>query len=89
MMYNVRYKQYLITDNTIIRRTGFGAISFENIGADNAMINNVIPLDNTGIARSFSEKPYCRIESDFTVTFAGNDPDKRVLVVETYYTEAK
>lgn len=88
-MYNVRYKQYLLTDNSIIRNTGFGAISFENIGADNATINNVIPLDNTGIARTFSEKPYCRIDSDFTVTFSGNDPDRRVLVVETYYTEER
>ena len=88
-MYNVNYKQYIITQNTTIRNTGFGAISFENIGADNAMINNVIPLDNTGIARTFSEKPYCRIDSDFTVTFAGNDPDRRVLVVETYYTEER
>ena len=69
--------------------TGFGAISFENIGADNAMINNVIPLDNTGIARTFGEKPYCRIDSDFIVTFSGNDPDRRVLVVETYYTEER
>lgn len=88
-MYNVNYKQYIIAQNTTIRKSGFGAISFENIGSDNAMINNVIPLDNTGIARTFSEKPYCRIDSDFTVTFSGNDPDRRVLVVETYYTEEK
>lgn len=86
-MYSVKYKQYIIAQNTTIRQSGFGAISFENIGTDNAKINNVIPLDNTGIARTFSEKPYCRIESDFTITFAGNDHDRRVLVIETYYNE--
>ena len=89
MNYITQYKSYIVTQNTTIRNTGFGAISFENIGVDGAVLNNNIPLDNTGIARSFSEKPYCRIESDFTITFAGNDPDKRVLVVETYYTEDK
>ena len=42
--YNVRYKQYLITDNTIIRRTGFGAISFENIGTEKPMMMTMIAM---------------------------------------------
>ena len=85
--YKANYKTYIVNTNTTIRQTGFSAISFENIGTDDAVINNVIPCDNTGVARSFEEKPYVIIESNFNLTFAGASTDKRILVVETYYTE--
>lgn len=85
--YTVSYRQYIVETNTTISKRGFSSISFENIGTDKAFINSVITLDNVGLSRSFNEKPYVKIESDFTLTFEGISPNKKILVIESYYTK--
>lgn len=85
--YKVTYKQKIYTKNTTIQNRGFSCISFENIGKDNAVINDIIPLNNVGIARAFNEKPNVNIDNDFTIMFAGLDNDKKILVIESYYSK--
>lgn len=85
--YNAYYIKEIITNNTQIRSDEFSCISFENIGTDNAKIDGIIPLENTGIAREFSEKPYVKIDVDFMITFDNASTDKQVLVIKTVYKE--
>ena len=87
--YIAQYKIERCSQNkTFYSTDGFSAISFENIGDVDATINNVIPCNNTGVARNFNEKPNTRIVTDFTVSF---DPTqagtKAVIVIKTYYME--
>jgi hypothetical protein len=85
--YNVHFKQYIITSNSQIRKTDFSCITFENLGEDDAVINNCIPLPaGIGVARGFNERPDVKIDSDFNITFSGTKTDQRILVIEAYYT---
>lgn len=85
--YNAYYIKELITNNTQIRADEFSSISFENIGTDTAKIDSIIPLENTGIAREFNEKPYVKIDVDFMITFDNASTDKKVVVIKTVYKE--
>jgi hypothetical protein len=86
--YKVIYKPYLITENDAIRRNGFSCITFENIGDDDAVINNVIPLPaHVDEARHFNERPYTVIDYQFEIRFAGTATNQQVLVIEAYYTK--
>lgn len=87
--YTVSYRQYIVETNTTISNRGFASISLENIGTDKATINSVIPLNNVGVSRNFEEKPNVIIDSDFIITFQNLDSDKKILVIESYYTEIK
>ncbi len=87
--YKAQYKIERCAQNrTFYSTDGFSAISFENIGDVDAVINSVIPCNNTGVARNFAEKPDTKITTDFTVSF---DPSqsgtKAVIVIKTFYFE--
>ena len=84
--YKVQYKQRLVTRNEAIRKNAFSCITFENIGDDDATINNVIPLPaNAYEVREFNEHPSTIIDSQFEVRFSGKSPNQRVLIIEAYY----
>ncbi|MDL2262733.1 hypothetical protein LJC11_04435 [Bacteroidales bacterium OttesenSCG-928-I21] len=88
--YKASYKQFTVSTNQDIRKDRFSAIYFENIGEVDAVINNCIPLKVFDPARLFEEEPYVIIDNDFFVTFDGTQAgEKKILIVETFYTEIK
>ena len=89
MTYQATYKTEIVTENKIIRSDGFSSVSFENIGTNESLVNNMMPLyPQSGISRFFNEKPYVKINTDFSITFQSVENGiSKVLVIFTYYNE--
>lgn len=88
-MITVNYRHTIVTSNDVIEPDGFSSIEFENIGNDNAYINQSIPLTANSLKRKFENDPDEIIKEKFSVNFAGNATDKKVLVIKTYYNRVE
>lgn len=83
---NVEYKSKYITDNTILTCDGYSSVSFENVGTDNALLMDCIPLKKNDTIREFINLPGQIIKTPIKVTFSNQSLDKAILVVFTYYS---
>lgn len=86
MKYLAKTKNNVFKQNTRIAKKDYSSISIINIGDDDAVINDNIPL-KPGDAWEFKNKPYVQIDEDTTVEFAGVEVNKKVLVEMTFYKE--
>ena len=86
MNYLATTKNNIITSNTAILPDGFASIYFKNIGTDNLIINDNIPIES-GQAFSFDNHPNVIIEENISLRFTDSNTDKKVLVIKTYFKE--
>lgn len=78
------YRTEQITANKTIRRDLFSCIAFQNVGTQNAYINNILILPNTSV--EFNELHDTIIYTDFNITF-DTDASKtnKLNCIITYY----
>ena len=81
----VSYKTEIITESKQVSPEKCACISFENIGNDDATINNDIPLKTANVPREFNNEYDCVIQDNFLIKFEGNSEDQAVLVIKTFY----
>ncbi len=81
----VCYKTELITVSQQVNPEKCSCISFENIGKDNATINNDIPCNPDNVPREFNNDTDCIIQDSFMLKFSGNSSDMRILVIKIFY----
>ena len=77
-------KNNVIISNQSIKADGFSCIFLKNIGTDTVHINDNIPLA-VGSSYSIDNHPYVVIDENTDIHFDGIDPNKKLLVVKTYF----
>ena len=83
--YSASYRQEIITAARQLQPEGSSCLLFKNLGTSTVYIDGIIPLEQ-GESQAYNEKPYVKIESDFSIRFA-DTTDNRLLVVKTIYNE--
>lgn len=79
-------KSNVISDNTVIKKDGYTSIRLTNIGLDNAIIDDNIPLKVNSPSWEWKNDPGIIIEDNTSISFAGVSADRRVLV-EMFYVK--
>lgn len=89
MQYDIYYKSEIISVSTPnVDPEGCTSITFENLGTDDATINQAIPLLASDAPREFNNLPYVKIKSMFQLTFSGVGTQK-VLVTRGFTKQVK
>jgi len=83
MSFKATLKSKVVSGNDIIQKDGYTSIRFENIGIDNAILNDNIPLP-AGKIKFWENQPGVIIDENSLIRFENISADKRVLV-EMFY----
>jgi hypothetical protein len=85
--YQAKYKTEIVTASQLVDPEFCASISFENIGADNASLNNDIPILIGSMPRKFENLSGVEINDRFIIKFAEASENRQILVIKTFYYE--
>jgi hypothetical protein len=84
--YKARYKTKIFTDNSFLEPDGFSSVVFRNIGSDEVMILNDIPLTIFGEDFAFINREFVVIQEKIPIRFLTTTAP-RVIAIMVYYDE--